>query len=167
VLANAWTHEWNLETDRGMSHKEAAAILSAKHKAHEDLIHAYAEHWIDMLVGDIPGSIAIFEKLRASAPKLYAITNWNQDTFKLARGRFPFLDKFDGIIVSGEEKLIKPDPAIYQLLLSRYGLKAEDCIFIDDNATNVAAAMALGMHGHHFKDPARLHADLKARGFLL
>jgi 2-haloacid dehalogenase len=167
VLANVWTHEWNLETDRGMSHQEAAAILIARHKAHEDLIQAYADHWIDMLVGDIPGSVAIFEKLRAAAPKLYSITNWNQDTFKLARGRFAFLDRFDGIIVSGEEKLIKPDPAIYQLLLSRYGLKAEDCIFIDDNAANVAAAQAIGMHGHHFKGPDSLRGELLVRGFLV
>ena len=167
VLANAWTHDWNLETDRGMSHQEAAGILKARHPAQAELIQAYADHWIDMLVGDIPGTVEIFNALRREAPRVYAITNWNQDTFKLARGRYPFLEDFDGIIVSGDEKLIKPDRAIFDLFFARYGVTAAECIFIDDNAKNIDAARALGMTGHHFKSAEALRMELRGLGYSL
>ena len=167
VLANVWTHEWNLETDRGMGHQEAAAILRKKFDRHHDLIQAYADHWIDMIVGDIAGTVAIFNALKGEADKIYAITNWNQDTFRLARGRFAFLDQFDGIVVSGDEKLIKPDPAIFKLFLARYDVRAQDCVFIDDNARNIEAAMDLGMHAHHFKTPDGLRGALRDLGYQL
>lgn len=167
VLANAWTHEWNLATDKGLSHREAAAALAKAHPGHADLIHAYAEHWIDMLAGDIPGTVEILRSLRASEPKLYSITNWNQDTYRLAEGRFPFLKLFDGVIVSGDEKLIKPDRAIFDLLCARYGLRAEECLFIDDNAANAAGAEAAGMKAHRFVSPEGLRDELRSRGFSL
>jgi 2-haloacid dehalogenase len=167
VLANAWTHEWNLETDRGMGHQEAAGILKARHPHQAELIQAYADHWIDMLVGDIPGTVEIFNALRRQVLRIYAITNWNQDTFKLARGRYPFLEEFDGIVVSGDEKLIKPDRAIFDLFFSRHEVAAADCIFIDDNAANIETARALGMIGHHFKTPDALRRELLDLGFAL
>ncbi len=102
------------------------------------------------------------ERLEARGAPLYAITNFSAEKFAEARLRFPFLDRFRGVIVSAHERLLKPDPAIFELLLSRYGLKAKECLFIDDSAANVAGARDVGMAAHHFKDAAGLEHALIA-----
>jgi 2-haloacid dehalogenase len=105
------------------------------------------------------------EKLQRLFRPNYAITNFSAEKFEGARKTFPFLDSFDGIVVSGRERLLKPDAAIYNLFLDRQGLKAADCIFIDDSLTNVEGAQAVGMHGHHFLEAEGLACALRVHGF--
>lgn len=165
-LANVCTNAWNLEQDRGRSFEQGVQLLlAAQPERWHELIRAYDARWVEMLSGEIAGSVAILEALHARGVPLYAITNFNQDTFR--RTQAPFLERFRGIVVSGDERLVKPDPAIYRLLLDRYGLRAEDCVFIDDSAHNVQGAEAVGMRGLHFASPEQLARDLCALGFEL
>ena len=166
-LAKVCHHDWNLEQDRGRSFAEGIAERIALFPDQADLIRAYDERWVETLGGDIEGSVAILEELRAKGVPTYAITNFSREKFAEARRLHPFLDGFDGIIVSAHEKLIKPDPRIYALLCERYGLAPARCIFIDDSLVNVEAARAFGMRAHHFQDPEALRAELKAAGLPL
>ena len=165
-LANVCTLAWNLEQDRGRRFAQAVEELV---RAHPEPLHAairaYHERWPEMLTGDIEGSVELLLKLHAAGTPLYALTNWNQETFAHARQRYAWLARFAGIVVSGEEGLVKPDPAIYRTLLQRYGLSAGECLFIDDSPANVAGALAVGMHALQFHDPEQLRADLQRRGF--
>ncbi|GAB3785678.1 HAD family hydrolase [Dyella agri] len=165
-LAEVCTPHWNERQDAGRPWGEAIAELSAAHPRHAALIAAYRERWDDMLRGPIPGSVAILDELRARSVPLYALTNWSQETFPLARRIFRFMDAFRGIVVSGEERLIKPDPAIFQLLMSRHGLDAARTVYIDDVLRNVEAAARQGMHALHFRDPAALRDELCRAGLL-
>jgi HAD superfamily hydrolase (TIGR01509 family) len=128
------------------------------------MIRAYDERWLEMLSGPIPGSVSILEALHARNTPLYAITNWNHDKFRDARGAYSFLNSFRGIVVSGDERIVKPDPAIYRLLCTRYQLHAEDCLFIDDSANNVAGARVVGMRALQFHGPEQLAVELRALG---
>jgi 2-haloacid dehalogenase len=158
--------EWNLEQDRGREWRVAEELLVAKHPAYAEPIRAWRARWHEMVPGAIDGTVAILEKLKQSGVPLYAITNFASDTFKEAQARFPFLaTSFIDIVISGQEKLIKPDAAIYQMLLKRNQLKASDCVFIDDSHKNVAAANALGITGLLFESPEKFRADLAALGF--
>ncbi len=161
-LATICTSAWNLEIDRGRPFAEAVAELVARFPQHETAIRAFDERWGEMVPGLIPGTLALMERLEARGAPLYAITNFSAEKFAEARLRFPFLDRFRGVIVSAHERLLKPDPAIFELLLSRYGLKAKECLFIDDSAANVAGARDVGMAAHHFKDAAGLEQALIA-----
>jgi 2-haloacid dehalogenase len=166
-LAKVCHHEWNLEQDRGRSFAEGIAERIALFPNQEDLIRAYDERWVETLGGAIEGSVAILEELRAKGAPTYAITNYSREKFALTRQLFPFLDGFDGIIVSAHERLIKPDPRIYALLCERHGLAPGRCLFIDDSLANVEAAHAFGMRAHHFTGPEPLRAELKAAGLPL
>lgn len=163
-LAEICTPEWNLEQDRGRSFAEAVAERVAAFPQWRAEIEAYDRRWHEMVPGAIEGTVRILAALRAAGVPTYAITNFSAEKFALARARFPFLDGFLGTIVSAHEKLVKPDEAIYRLLVERYGLSAEECLFIDDSPANVAAARAVGMAAHHFIDPARLAQALRAEG---
>jgi len=164
-LAEVCTPAWNLEQDRGRPFAEAVAALTAMFPRHAAEIRAFDERWDEMVPGPIEGSIALLEKLRAGGVRLFAITNFSAEKFAVARRRFAFLNGFEGVIVSGDEKVLKPDPAIYRLLLDRHALKAGDCLFIDDSLKNVEGARVLGMHAHHFTNPASLGEALKEHGF--
>jgi 2-haloacid dehalogenase len=165
-LANVCTDPWNLEQDRGRTFPAAVELLLRSHpEALHDAIRAYDERWLEMLSGPIAGSVALLESLHAAQVALYAITNWNQDKFRLARGAYPFLDLFKGIVVSGDERVIKPDAAIYRVLFDRYHLRAEDCVFIDDSVKNAAGAAAVGMHVVCFESPEQLADELRALEF--
>ena len=164
-LAHVCTPEWNLEQDRGRSMAEAVAERIALFPEHEAAIRAFDVRWTETVSGSIPGSVALLERLRTAHIPDYAITNFSHEKFAVATARFPFLAAFRGTIVSGAERLLKPDPAIYRLLLDRYGLQAEDCVFIDDSPANVAGARAVGMHALHFTGPVTLGDDLRRFGF--
>jgi 2-haloacid dehalogenase len=165
-LANVCTSEWNLEQDRGRSFADGVAELIAAHPdEHHTAIRAYHERWPEMLTGAIEGTLALLERLHEAGTPLYALTNWNQDTFFHARERYAFLKLFRGILVSGEERLIKPDPAIYRMLCARYGLAPEACVFIDDSRKNVDGARDAGMHAIHFTTPEQLRLALREYGF--
>ena len=165
-LANVCTNAWNLEQDRGRTFAEAVLEATARHPDHAAEIKAFDERWHEMVPGAIAGSVDILEILHQKGAPLYAITNWNHEKFREAKLRFPFLNLFRDIVVSGDEKLIKPDAAIYQALLKRNKLVAADCLFIDDSLKNVKGAEAVGMQAHHFTTPEGLRADLKSRGLL-
>jgi 2-haloacid dehalogenase len=158
-LKNICTEEWNIEQDRGRSLSEATIELQKKFPEYSASISLYYDKWEEMLKGEISGTVSILHKLK-NKYKLYGLTNWSSETIDIAYRRFSFFKEFDGIVVSGLENLIKPDKRIYQLLLKRYYIKAEECIFIDDNVNNVKAAEELGFYTIHFKNATQLEANL-------
>lgn len=165
-LATVCTPEWNAEQDRGRPFAEGVAELVERYPAHAAAITAYHERWPEMLGGDIGGTVELLAELRAAGVPLYALTNWSAETFGIARERFQFLDWFDGVLVSGEERMIKPDPAIFRLLLDRFGLDPQATFYVDDSPANVAAASELGFDAVRFTGPEQLRGDLEARGLL-
>jgi 2-haloacid dehalogenase len=165
-LATVCTPEWNAEQDRGRQFAEGVAELVERYPVHAAAITAYHERWTEMLGGDIGGTVELLAELRATGVPLYALTNWSAETFGIARERFEFLSWFDGVLVSGEERMIKPDPAIFRLLLDRFGLDPQATFYVDDSPANVAAASELGFDAVRFTGPERLRRDLEIRGLL-
>lgn len=165
-LADVTTSEWNAEQDAGRTWDDAVRALTGSFPHHAELIAAYHHRWSEMIAGDIPDTVAILSRLRDDGMPLYALTNWSAEKFPVARSRFEWLSWFEGIVVSGEERLVKPDPRIFELLLSRYGLDAPTTVYIDDNPPNVEAAAALGFTAVHFTGPHRLRSDLASLGLL-
>jgi len=162
-LHTVCTDEWNIEQDRGRSLAEGTRLLQEKFPEFHSLIQLYYDQWEVMLHGDIPETVSLLYKLKEKY-NLYGLTNWSAETITIAYERFPFFREFKGIVVSGEEKLIKPDQKLYHLLLDRYNLNAENTIFIDDNIKNIKAAEEIGMFAIHFKNPDQLEAELKSIG---
>jgi 2-haloacid dehalogenase len=158
-LENICTNEWNLEQDRGRSLAEGTEILTRKFPEHDVLIRAFYGRWKEMLKGEIGGTVEILSELKGKYP-LYGLTNWSAETFPVALERFDFFKVFDGIVVSGTEKLVKPDRAIFQLILERYRLKAENALFIDDNIKNIRAAEEMGFPAIWFESPKKLRIRL-------
>ncbi len=158
---------WNLAQDAGRPWPEAEREAIARHPDLAPEIRAYRARWHEMLSGDIPESVAILEELAAKRVPLYAITNFAADTFAETCARFPFFRHFQGIVVSGTEKLIKPDARIYQLLATRYDLDLSACVFIDDSAKNCIGARAAGMHAIDFVGAGDARQRLHAHGFPL
>jgi 2-haloacid dehalogenase len=165
-LANVCTPAWNLAQDGGRSFDDGVAEATAQHPEYAAEIAMFRDRWMEMVPGAIDGSVAILEELHAKGAALYAITNWNSDTFHATRGRFAFLNRFRDIVVSGDEKLIKPDPEIFHLLAKRASIDLNHSIFIDDSLKNVKGAEAVGMTGHHFTSPESLRAELLRLGVL-
>jgi 2-haloacid dehalogenase len=155
-----------LAQDAGRSWGDAIELLSAEHPQHRPLIAAYRERWAEMLNGPIQGSVDVLADLRAGATPLYALTNWSAETFPIAVERYDFLGWFRDIVVSGREKMVKPDRRIYELLLARNGLDAGATVFIDDSAKNVEGARAVGMTALLFRSPEALRAELTEMGLL-
>jgi 2-haloacid dehalogenase len=165
-LATVCTPAWNAEQDRGRPWAEAVAELVERHPVHAAAITAYHERWPEMLGGDIAGTVALLEELRAAGVPRYALTNWSTETFGFARERFAFLDWFDGVVVSGQERVAKPDPRLFRVLLDRFGLAPEATFFVDDSPANVEAARRLGLDAVRFHDAERLRGELVERGLL-
>jgi 2-haloacid dehalogenase len=164
-LHTVCTDEWNVEQDRGRSLAEGTRLLQDKYPEFHSLIQLYYDQWEVMLHGDIPETVSLLYQLKEKH-NIYGFTNWSAETITIAYERFSFFKEFDGIVVSGEEKLIKPDQKLYHLLLDRYNLKAENTIFIDDNLKNVKAAEELGMIAIHFENPDQLETVLQSIGAL-
>jgi 2-haloacid dehalogenase len=167
-LAEVTTSAWNLSLDAGKPFAEGVAELIAKHPHERARIEAYHGRWIEMISGPIHGTVAILEDLAERGVPLYAITNWASETFEIVRRdpAYAFLDLFREIYVSGELGMVKPEPAIFRHALSRIGAGPGECLFIDDNEHNVAAAEALGIAAHRFTTPEALAGELRARGLL-
>jgi 2-haloacid dehalogenase len=164
-LENICTDEWNLQQDKGRSLAEATALLQAQFPEFHTQIQRFYGEWETMLKGDIPGSVALLYRLKEKY-KMYGLTNWSDETIDIAYRRFSFFSVFDGIVVSGKEKVIKPDERIYHLLLDRYGIEAHNSVFIDDNIKNIKAAEAIGLHAIHFQNPTQLESALIALNVL-
>lgn len=158
-LENICTDPWNIEQDRGRLLSEATELLVALHPDWEKEIRMYYGEWETMLKDAIHGTVKILYELNEKY-KIYGLTNWSAETFPIALERFEFFEVFDGILVSGKEKLIKPDRKIFELMMSKFHLKPENSLFIDDNAKNVEASRAFGIETIHFQNPEDLRVKL-------
>jgi len=165
-LATVCTTEWNERQDAGRSFAEATQELLPHHADKLELIEAFGRRFGEMVRGPIAGAVEVLAELRQRNVPLYALSNWSAETFPPQRQRFEFLSWFDGIVISGLEGVIKPDPHIFRILLERYGVAAQSAVFIDDVARNAAAASALGIHGIHFRSPEQLRRELATLGML-
>ncbi len=164
-LKNIATDEWNAEQDRGRTLAEGTEIQVAKHPEWKKEIRAYYDNWTTMLKSDIPENVEVLRKLEDSKYKLFGLTNWSAETFPYALEHYDFFQIFQGkIVVSGTEKLIKPDPAIWNILLDRYQIIAEQSVFIDDNFRNIEMAKSLGFICIHITEDTNLEKELRDLG---
>jgi len=164
-LEKVCTDDWNLQQDKGRSLAEATRILQNEFPEHAAKIRLYYDQWEKMVKGDFPQNAALLQKLKEKY-KLYGLTNWSAETFPIVFKRYAFFTLFDGIVISGEEKLIKPDKKIFELMLERYHLEAENSLFIDDNAKNIQAAKEMGFATIHVLEKIDLKNELHAMGLL-
>ncbi len=165
-LANVCTPDWNLAQDRQPTLDAGIDELVSRHPDHANEIRKYRDRWMEMVPGAIGGSVEILTQLHQKGVPVYAITNWNGATFRATRSRFDFLSLFRDIVVSGDEGLLKPEPAIFELLAERNSIDLAQSLFIDDSLKNVVGAEAVGMKGHHFTSPESLKEALAAHGVL-
>ncbi|WP_285421040.1 HAD family phosphatase [Pseudomonas sp. efr-133-TYG-23] len=168
-LDNICTQAWNTEQDAGRPLAEATQILIDQHPQHRYLITAYYDRWHEMLRGPLPEGVAILQALHTANMPLFGLTNWSAETFPYARKHYPFLQCLRDIVVSGEVKLIKPDPAIYHASLAHVrahlaDIQPSEVVFIDDVADNAEAASALGWQGIHHVSAEQTSARLRELG---
>jgi 2-haloacid dehalogenase len=149
---NICTWEWNNQTDLGKSFAESVAEKVAEYPEWETEIRMYWERWEDMLNGEVPGMKEWICELKNAGYKVYGLSNWSHETFPMVKDKYEAFSMMDGIVMSGEELIAKPDLRIYKILLERYGLKAEECIFIDDRKENIIAGEQVGIRGIIFED---------------
>jgi HAD superfamily hydrolase (TIGR01509 family) len=166
-LQEVCSPSFNLELDSGRPFSEAVSDLIRRFPDYAEEIRAYDHRWLETTQGLMTDSTEILQVLRRNGVRNYAITNFSAEKFSIVRAIYPILAAFDGIVISGEDCVVKPDPAIYQILLDRHGLAAADCLFIDDSAKNVAGARAVGMHAHLFETASGLRAELLRHGFAI
>lgn len=160
---NICTHDWNVEQDAGRPISVATQLLVDQHPDWEIEIRTFYDRWEDMLGGPIPETVELLRELRDGGQhRLLALTNWSAETFPVALQRYDFLQWFEGIVVSGDEKTRKPFPEIYQTLLKRFNVDPADAVFIDDVIKNVQGAEQVGIKGIHFKDAAALRQTFQA-----
>jgi len=157
---------WHGQHDAGRAADEMIAERSAMFPDHAHLIEAWLSHFNETIPGPVPGSEEIVEELAAHGVPLYAITNFGADTWAGFRPTYPLFDRFRDIVVSGDEKLAKPDPAIYALAEARFGHAPASMLFVDDSLPNVESARACGWHAHHFNGAETLRAELIERGLI-
>ena len=149
------TEEWNLKQDAGYPLEKATNDLIKLYPNYKSYIEMYYGRWEEMLGGKINKSVWILNKLIPQF-EVFALTNWSAETFPVALKKFHFLRSFKDIIVSGKEKLIKPDPEIFNLAIKRFKIKPNETIFIDDNINNIISAKKMNFITHHFKTPEKL-----------
>ena len=166
LLSVVVTEKWHFEHDRGRALADMVPERIALYPEYEAEIRAYATRFNETIPGPVSGSVELVERLAARDVPLYAITNFGAEFWAGFRPTAPVFDRFRDIVVSGEEKLAKPDPAIFDLARKRFGHEAGAMLFIDDNAANIASARGLGWQVHHFSDAAKLEVDLIARGVI-
>lgn len=165
-VTNVVTPQWHFQHDAGRPLADMLPELKAAFPGHDDLIDAYAARFNETIPGPMPGSLELVARLDDAGVPLFAITNFGHEFWEGFRPTQPVFDRFRDIIVSGTEKLLKPDPAIYRLAIERFGIDPAGAIFIDDVAANVAGAESVGIAGHHFRGATELERDLVARGYL-
>jgi 2-haloacid dehalogenase len=156
--------EWHLTLDEGVGIDDALAALEDRFPHEAERIRSYKSRWLDTLPGAIDGTVQILEALVAQGRDVTALTNFNQDLFRLTVPAYPFLNLFRGITVSGEARMVKPDPAIYAHHAEAFGLEPAATLFFDDNRRNIDAARAAGWNAEIFVDPDTMRADLARYG---
>lgn len=160
-LRDVATKDWHFQHDAGRPFAETSAELSARHPAFADMIALWGPRFSEQIPGMLPGMAALVEELDAAGVPLFAITNFSHEFWPPFRAReAAIFDRFRDIVVSGAERLTKPDAPIYRLALARFGLAPHEALFVDDRADNVAGAQAVGMAAWQFTDAATLRAEL-------
>lgn len=165
-LTTVCNPEWNTQQDAGRPFAEACALLRAQHPEQTKFIDAWLPGYPQMMAGTIPGSVEVLADLRAAGVPVYAITNWSAETYPIALERFDFLRWFRGVLVSGEVKLLKPDPRIFRMLFERFNIDPAQAVYVDDIQRNVYGAAELGMYAIHFTSAADLRRELENLGLL-
>ena len=160
-LTEICPYDWNAQVDTGRTTAEVTEERVSQFPEWEKEIRMYYGRWTEMLHGEIPGMEDLVREYKARGYRIWGLTNWSRELFPIVRDRFPVFDLMDGIVVSGVEEVIKPHPELYRILLDRYGLEAGDCVFIDDNAANVAGAEAVGIRGIRFEGEKQLREKLE------
>jgi 2-haloacid dehalogenase len=158
--------DWHKQQDNGRSFAEAIAERRVQFPQYAHILPDYDRYWSESVVGPIEGSVKILQRLKQAGYPLYGLSNYPAEKFRLDRPRFAFFDWFEDMVISGEVHLSKPDPAIYRLLLEKIGRPAEECLFIDDSAANIASAQKLGFTGIRFQSSAQLEQELHQLGIL-
>ena len=162
-LQNVCTYPWNIQMDGGKPFAEGVAELTAQHPEWAEAIGVYHTRWAEMIGGEVEGTASLIKRLKAAGYRVFGLTNWSMETYPLIRDNYEVFSLFEGVVVSGEEHLLKPDEKIYSCLLERYSLEAAESVFLDDNADNVAGAEAVGMEAVRFVDAQQAEAELKSR----
>ena len=155
---------WNAAQDAGRSFADGVAEVARSHPHWAEHVAAYGPNFAASITGEVEDTVRVLRDLHGAGVPLVALTNWAAETFPHARERFSFLELFDDIVVSGEERVAKPDPAIFEILARRVGRPLTECVFVDDSPANVEAAAAAGMDAIRFTDTGHLRGDLRARG---
>lgn len=151
---------WRQRIDRGESQDACIEELQGRFPEYREAIVLYRDRWREMLTGEMPGMRELLTELKDTGYEIYGLTNWSMETFPEARRHFSILQMIDRYVVSAAEGYVKPDPQLFQVLLDRYHLQADDCIFVDDNPDNVAAACQMGMKGIVFGGAENLRKEL-------
>jgi 2-haloacid dehalogenase/putative hydrolase of the HAD superfamily len=165
-LSHVGTLDWHAATDRGVTFADNIAALSARHPHHTEHIAAWWDRWPEMFSGTIPQTESVIEDLAARGVPQFGLTNMSSETWPGVKAMSPAFRHFRDTVVSGDERVIKPDPRIFEIVLARTGLAAGDLLFVDDSAANITAAAAMGFHTHHFTDPATLRPAIERFGLL-
>lgn len=163
-LAEVCSLEWNAGLDAGGSFADAVAELAAAHPEQAELIALYHSRWPEMLGDAFADTVEILGEVRRAGYRTYALSNWSAETFPMTRPYFPFLDEMDGVLISGEVGVGKPDPAIFREFIARFGIEPARTVYIDDWDRNIATASGLGLKAIQFIDAAQLRADLRRLG---
>jgi 2-haloacid dehalogenase len=166
-LRDVATKEWHFQHDEGRPFAETSAELSAEYPEHAEMIALWGPRFSETIPGMLPGMANLLAEIDSAGVPLYAITNFSGEFWRPFRDReAATFDRFRDIVVSGDERLVKPDPAIYHLALDRFGLQPGEAVFIDDREDNVAAANGVGMRGLQFVDAPTLRGQLSGLGLL-
>lgn len=165
-MREIWRDEWNNNLDFGITLADNARAMCEKYPEHAKYIMRYHERVPESLGDATPDSVALLADVQRTGLRTYGLSNWSAETFPPIRAKNPFFETFDGIVISSEVGVCKPDPAIYNILLQRYSLLPEECLFIDDRLDNIEAAAKLGIATIQFHSPAQVRRELEARGIL-
>lgn len=164
-LEHICRYEWNVQQDAGRPLAEATRILQEQHPEYSKEIAMYYGQWDKMLGGTIEDNVKLIKPLKEKY-KIYGLTNWSAETITIAMKRYDFFNDLVGIVVSGEEKIVKPNPQLYMILLERYGIEAKESLFIDDNFANIEIAKQLGFQTIHLPEGTNLEEILKEKSVL-
>jgi len=165
-LAEIGFADWNRQQDAGRTFSHAVTELVKRFPSYADLIQAYDERWEESIAGPLQGTVDLLLPLQQAGLELHGLSNWSSEKFGVVRAKYAFFQLFDTILLSGDVKLIKPDPRIFQALLERIGRSAGECLFIDDSEENISTARSLGFETIRFESPEQLRSALQHRGLL-
>ena len=159
-LTNVCPFSWHTRMDAGEPVAECLAERKALFPEWSDEIQMYYDRWLEMVRGQIPGMEELIRELRAQGYRILGLSNWSAELFRITRPHFPVFDLIEGMVISGEERLVKPDEVIFRLLLERFSIRPEESVFIDDNPANVAAARRVGLYAIQFRCANELRNEL-------